>query len=219
MLIRDAAAPQLDPDVTMASGRKETEAILREFEAMGDGAGRDSALLRLGLLAFWEGQPSRAADIVHDLGGRAASLSHRDRVSIRIAVSAAAYFGLRHTSEVEQVLEEMRVIPGSESLISQVGTDVTAAGLYGLAGRFDESWQRQARALATWTELGHPVPESILGTQVIGETIRLAGQLERAERWFRNTVALYDELGETGANSTILALLGRRCATWDVRRG
>jgi tetratricopeptide (TPR) repeat protein len=43
--------------------------------------------------------------------------------------------------------------------------------------------------------------------QMIAETERLAGRLEEAERLFRESHEAFDEIGETGFNSTVTGLL------------
>jgi tetratricopeptide (TPR) repeat protein len=122
-------------------------------------------------------------------------------------MGTTAYFGGRSAEEANEMAEEMRAIPGSSGLRTQIAISTFEMGMLGLAGRFDEAWRALERALQTWAELGNARPEAIPTGQAIGETYRLAGRLEDAERWFRDMVAYYDDVGETGFNSTICALL------------
>ena len=207
-LVRDAALSQTDPTLTLAAEQASVERALREFEALGDDVGRDKALLRLRSLAFFAGRTSRAIEIGRELAGRSSRFSPRDRQILIQGIGASAYFGERPTSEAEQVLKEMRAIPGSDSLLRRMTVHVMAMGLFGMGGRFDEAWQEEARALALWEELGNAsLLSNIAAQEVLGEIYRLAGRLEDAARWFRDAVAYQDELGETGYNSTLTALL------------
>jgi len=206
-LILGAALGQTDPTTTMAAEIAAAERILAEVEALGDEDGRDKTLLRLGALAFFVGDISRSIEIQRELASHASRLSSRDRHRLTNRMGTTSYFGARNAEESEQMVEEMRSIPGSSSLRTQIAISTFEMGMLGLAGRFDEAWRALDRSLQTWTELGNARPEAIPTGQAVGETYRLAGRLEDAERWFRDTVTYYDEIEETGFNSTICALL------------
>jgi class 3 adenylate cyclase/tetratricopeptide (TPR) repeat protein len=206
-LILGAAVGQTDPTTTLAAEIAAAEQILAEMETLGDEDGKDKALLRLGALAFFVGDISRSIEIQRELAPHASRCSPRDRYRLTYWMGTTAYFGGRSAEEANEMAEEMRAIPGSSGLRTQIAISTFEMGMLGLAGRFDEAWRALERALQTWAELGNARPEAIPTGQAIGETYRLAGRLEDAERWFRDMVAYYDDVGETGFNSTICALL------------
>jgi class 3 adenylate cyclase len=206
-LILGAALGQTDPTTTMAAEMAAAERILAEVEALGDEDGRDKALLRLGALAFFVGEISRSIEIQRELAPHASRLSPRDRHRLTNRMGTTSYFGGRSAEEADRMVQEMRAIPGSSGLRTQAAISTFEMGMLGLAGRFDGAWRALDRSLQAWAELGNARPEAIPTGQAIGETYRLAGRLEDAERWFRDTVTYYDEIEETGFNSTICALL------------
>ncbi len=102
-------------------------------------------------------------------------------------------------------MERAEEIAG-DSLSGEAMTLRTKAGLLGMAGRFDEAWVSAERSAQTYAELGTPM-RHVSGIQMIAETERLAGRLEEAERLFRGSHQAFDEIGETGFNSTVTGLL------------
>ena len=61
--------------------------------------------------------------------------------------------------------------------------------------------QLVTRADALYEELG--IPQAAVATnEGVGEMLRLEGRLEDAERHFREMHEAYEEIGETGFNST-----------------
>ena len=203
-LVRAPAIGQLDPTYTLGRARADVEAALEELEAVGHEEDRDRALILLARFSFFEGRTAESAAIATRLMERP-SLTRRQRQEIAAEINTAAYFGSLPLDEAFVVMERADDIVG-DSLSGEALNLRTRAGLLGMAGRFDEARASADRSAQTFVELGTPM-RHVSGIQMIAETERLAGRLEEAERLFRVSHEAFDEIGETGFNSTVTGLL------------
>jgi tetratricopeptide (TPR) repeat protein len=203
-LVRASAIGQVDPTYTLGRARADVEAALEELETVGEEVDRDRALILLARFSFFEGRSVESAAIATRLMERP-SLTRRQRQEIAAEINTAAYFGALPLDEAFVALERAEEIAG-DSLSGEAMTLRTRAGLLGMAGRFDEAWVSAERSAQTYAELGTPM-RHVSGIQMIAETERLAGRLEEAERLFRGSHQAFDEIGETGFNSTVTGLL------------
>jgi class 3 adenylate cyclase/tetratricopeptide (TPR) repeat protein len=203
-LVRASAIGQVDPDYTLGRARADVEAALGELETVGEEEDRDRALILLARFSFFEGRTVESAAIATRLMERP-SLTRRQRQEIAAEISTAAYFGTLPVDEAFVALERAEEIVG-DSLSGEAMNLRAKAGLLGMAGRFEEARVSADRSAQTYAELGTPM-RHISAIQMIAETERLAGRLEEAERLFRGSHEAFDEIGETGFNSTITGLL------------
>ena len=203
-LVRASAIGQVDPTYTLGRARADVEAALEELETVGEEEDRDRALILLARFSFFEGRSVESAAIATRLMERP-SLTRRQRQEIAAEINTAAYFGTLPLDEAFVAMERADDIVG-DSLSGEALNLRTRAGLLGMAGRFDEARASAARSAQTYAELGTPM-RHVSGIQMIAETERLAGGLEEAERLFRESHEAFDEIGETGFNSTVTGLL------------
>jgi class 3 adenylate cyclase/tetratricopeptide (TPR) repeat protein len=203
-LTRASAIGQVDPSYTLGRARADVEAVLQELETVGEEEDRDRALILLARFSFFDGRTGESVAIATRLMERP-SLTRRQRQEIAGEINTAAYFGTLPLDEAFVALERADEIVG-DSMSGQAMNLRTKAGLLGMAGRFEEAWVSAERSAQRYDELGTPM-RRISGIQMIAETERLAGRLEEAERLFRESHEAFDEVGETGFNSTITGLL------------
>jgi tetratricopeptide (TPR) repeat protein len=93
-----------------------------------------------------------------------------------------------------------------DSLIGRALVATHEVGILGMAGRPDEIEPRVAEVEGIWAELGDAA-ERLTMSQLRGETEQRLGRLDRAEQLFRTGIAMLDDLGETGFNSTMQGCL------------
>jgi class 3 adenylate cyclase/tetratricopeptide (TPR) repeat protein len=212
-LVRSMSKGQVDPTHTIANTRAEVEAALEELNSLGDQTGSDRALTLLARLAFFEGKAAKSFEIANRLTERA-SLTRRQRQELAANMNTAAYFGALTLEEAFRAMERAGEVVGA-SLTGEAMNLRTMSGLLGMAGRFEEARVSAERSAQLFGELGTPM-RHIMSIQVVAETQRLAGRLEEAERLFREATEAFDEVGETGFNSTVCGLLaGTLC---DLQR-
>jgi tetratricopeptide (TPR) repeat protein len=212
-LVRSMSKGQVDPTHTIANARAEVEAALEELNRLGDQTGSDRALTLLARLAFFEGKAAKSFEIANRLTERA-SLTRRQRQELAANMNTAAYFGALTLGEAFRAMERAGEVVGA-SLTGEAMNLRTMSGLFGMAGRFEEARVSAERSAQLFGELGTPM-RHIMSIQMVAETERLAGRLEEAERLFREATEAFDEVGETGFNSTVCGLLaGTLC---DLQR-
>jgi predicted ATPase/class 3 adenylate cyclase len=213
-LILSENAGQIDPAYTLARTKHETESALTELQALGDDAGIVQATLSLARMEFYEGQCERSTAITNRLLERAPTLPYSDRRRIATNLGVGSYFG---PATVEDALRthELALTLVEDSLVAR-GLMINArAALLAMQGRAEE-WEAEAdRADRLFDELDAPMLRANL-YQPRGEAARFLGYTERAEQIFRWCVELWDDLGETGFNSTVSALLAQ--ALCDLER-
>ena len=204
-MIRVTTRGSVDPDHTLADDREHAEALLAQAEEVGDPELRDAAVLTLAVLSFFQGKTAETIALLDDVLPRASTMSRRDRFSMATTLSVAAYFGSLSVDQALRAVEQAHGLRGETPTAEAQAMRVTA-GLLGMAGRFDEAHELVTRADALYEELG--IPQAAVATnEGVGEMLRLEGRLEDAERHFREMHEAYEEIGETGFNSTICALL------------
>ena len=145
---------------------------------------------------------------------RAPTLPYSDRRRIATNLGVGSYFG---PTSVEEALRthQLALALVEDSLVARALMINARAALLAMQGRADE-WEAEAeRADRLFDELDVPTLRANL-YQPRGEAARFLGYPERAEQVFRWCVELWDELGETGFNSTVTALLAQ--ALCDLER-
>jgi class 3 adenylate cyclase/tetratricopeptide (TPR) repeat protein len=205
---------QIDPAYTLGRIRQETESALTELQELGDDGGIVQATLSLARTAFYEGQCERSIEITNRLLERAPTLPYSDRRRIATNLGVGSYFG---PATVEDALRthELALTLVEDSLVARALMINARGALLAMQGRAEE-WEAEAdRADRLFDELDAPMLRANL-YQPRGEAARFLGYTERAEQTFRRCVELWDDLGETGFNSTVSALLAQ--ALCDLER-
>ena len=203
-LVRVNALGQLDPTFTVARARQEAEPARHELESLGDEEGRDRALLLEGRLWFYAGQAARSLEMATRLLGRG-QVPPRSRRALANELTGALYFGPTPVEEAFEVVDRVTAAVGT-SLGAEARIQKAMCGLLGMAGRFEEARAAARRSRQIFEELGTPLRD-VLSNQIVAETERLAGDLEAAERIFRASHEAFEEIGETGFNSTVCGRL------------
>jgi class 3 adenylate cyclase/tetratricopeptide (TPR) repeat protein len=209
-LIRIDARGHVDPTYPMASVREETEGVLRRLQEIGDEDGIFRALLSVSLLDFYEGNCAKALLVRQRLFDPARGRSFRDRAAIAQGISGSVLFGPVPVDEALELLDHARqLVPGSITNEADLGS--ARAALFAMQGRADDARAEIAHARDLWGELGNP--GAMASTLMIEGLMELIlGRPDRAEEAYREGVAMFDRLGETGYNSTMLAgLAGALC--------
>jgi tetratricopeptide (TPR) repeat protein len=102
---------------------------------------------------------------------------------------------------------EMRArAPGDR--VVEAYADLVEGMMEAMLGRFDEGRAKEHRGLEIMADLGMTVNTGGMSINV-GNVERYAGDLEAAERTYREGIALLDSIGEKGYLSTHAALLGQ----------
>ena len=203
-LVRINVIGQLDPSYTVARAQQEAEAARGELESLGDEEGRDRAIILEGRQWFFAGQAARSLEMGIGLLERG-RIPPQSRRALAFELSGALYFGPWPAEEAFEVLERVAAAVGG-SLGAEARIQKVMCGLLGLAGRFEEARAAARRSSEIFAELGIPLRD-VMSNQIVAETERLAGDLEAAERIFRATHEAFEELGETGFNSTVCGRL------------
>jgi tetratricopeptide (TPR) repeat protein len=99
----------------------------------------------------------------------------------------------------EQMLDWAR---GSRVMEANIG--ISLAGLRAMRGEFDEARTLAATARSTYEELGLRLAIAGL-TQIAGHVEMLAGDLDAAEREFRQGFQILEPVGSTGYQAALLA--------------
>jgi class 3 adenylate cyclase/tetratricopeptide (TPR) repeat protein len=204
-LVRIFTSASIDPTITMAQARDETERILVEAERLGDPDVRDRAVLGLAQELFFLGHSAAAIETIEQLWDRAPAMPRRVRAEIAGQTAVNSYFGSVPVAEALDVVDRATALRG-ESLLGRAHDLRVRGALLGLAGRFDEAQAAFDEGDAIYEELGVPMI-GVATNQVVAETYRLEGRLDDAERVFRGMHEAYTTIGETGFNSTVCAVL------------
>jgi tetratricopeptide (TPR) repeat protein len=140
-----------------------------------------------------------------ELLDRARDLPYSARRRIALGRVVCGYFGPTPVDEALRIHDEALAMV-QDSIVAQAYLGEVHAALLAMAGREEEFRVELARADRLIDEIG--LPEALATTyQGRGEAERFLGHPERAEQQFRRSVELWDELGETGFNSTMTGLL------------
>jgi class 3 adenylate cyclase/tetratricopeptide (TPR) repeat protein len=202
-LVRIEARGHVDPTFSIARSRDELEGVLRRLEEIRDDDGIFDALLALSRQDFYEGKASRALSVCLRLFEQARSRSYRHRDAVAQGIVSAALFGSAPVDEALSLLDRAReLVP--DSISSNANFAAFRAVLLAMQARPADARAEMARAVELWHELGNPsaMAPTFMGT---GLMELILGQAEAAERGYRRGVELFDRLGETGFNSTMLA--------------
>jgi class 3 adenylate cyclase/tetratricopeptide (TPR) repeat protein len=196
---------QTDPTHTLTKTREDAAAGLAELQRLGDDAGIVQATLMLARHVFYEGRCQQSIEITSRLLDRAHELPYSDRRRIATNLSVSGYFGPAPVEEAFRLLEVAAELV-RDSVVSQAFLASEAAALLAMQGRADESHAESGRAEQLWMEVGAPA-QLVHTNQLRGEAERFLGRSDVAEQLFRRGVEVWDEIGETGFNSTMTALL------------
>ncbi|MGH2635082.1 MAG: adenylate/guanylate cyclase domain-containing protein [Actinomycetota bacterium] len=215
-LVRVEAVGQIDPTQAMAHTRREIEEILAELEEVDDERGIVWALLSAARNAFYDGRCRRATELTEQVLARAPALSARESREAATTLLISGYFGPSNPDELEHVRHRARRILPVDGPFSEVMLAMNVLAQLALRGLEAEALAEIEHIERLWSEIARP--EELATYQVFGETLRLFGRPEEAERYFRLGVEGLDRLGETGFNSTLTAALAHtRCdlGRWD----
>ncbi len=204
-VVRTEARGQFDPTHTLARSSQEVAEALEELRAIGDDDGIVLALLSASRMAFYTGRCDRAREICEQLLERAASLPSRFRREIGLELTVSAYYGAATVGEAYRFNDIARSLQ-PDSLLAEASSRTHRIGLLAMEGR-DEEFDREVEHVERlWEEVGDPM-NAVARAQGTGEGLRLLGRPELAEAHFRLAKDFFDQLGETGFNSTVTALL------------
>jgi class 3 adenylate cyclase/tetratricopeptide (TPR) repeat protein len=204
-VIRTEARGQFDPTHTLARTRREVDEALEKLRAIGDDDGIVLALLSASRMAFFTGRCDRSREICEQLLERAARLPSRFRREIGIQLAVASYYGAATVEEAHRLGDIARSLQ-PESLLQEATTGIHHVGVLAMEGREEDFDREIERVKRLWDEIGDPT-RIVTRAQGLGEGYRLLGRPELAEKQFRAGMEAFDQLGETGFNSTMTALL------------
>jgi tetratricopeptide (TPR) repeat protein len=204
-VIKTEARGQFDPTHTLARTRLEVDEALEELRAIGDEDGIVLALTSASRMAFFTGRCDRSRQICEQLIERAGGLPSRFRREIGIQLAVASYYGAATVEEAYRLGDIARSLQ-PDSLLTEAATRTHHIGLLAMEGREEDFDREVERVRSLWEEIGDPT-RILTRAQGIGEGNRLLGRPDLAEANFRAGIELFDQLGETGFNSTMTALL------------
>jgi tetratricopeptide (TPR) repeat protein len=204
-LIFVADMGQLDPAYTVQWSLSESRAVLRELESLGDEAGILEAKLTVATHLFYLGDGNACRDIVLALPSQARGLPFKQRRTIVINLVIPSYFGPARPEEALVVAEDAHRLL-SPSLISEANLAVMRTALFAMMGRAEEFRAEGRRAEQLWDEVAQPSLR-LTTYQFLGEAERFLGRPDLAEQQFRKGVEGLSASGETGWNSTMIAVL------------
>jgi tetratricopeptide (TPR) repeat protein len=162
------------------------------------------ATLMLARMVFYEGQCQRCIEITGRLLDRALELPYSDRRGMAQNLAVSAYFGPAPLEDAFRLHEQAAAIV-EEGIVSQAFLALGRGALLAMQGRAEESRAEAERGERMLLEVG--VPALLANTsQLRGEAERFLGRPDLAEEYFRQGVERWDDLGETGFNSTATAL-------------
>jgi class 3 adenylate cyclase/tetratricopeptide (TPR) repeat protein len=154
------------------------------------------------------------------MGGRIADLevaaeraaSHAERVGDRSGLSSAIRWlvvvptlgMMRPEDGIRRVQELRRRAPGDR--VIEAFAELTEGMMEAMLGRFAEARVKHRRTLENFADLGMKV--TVGGMSIaVGNAEQWAGDLEAAERTYREALELLDAIGEKGFLSTLAAVL------------
>ena len=199
-------AGQTDPTDSTEQSLAETEALLRELERVDDTNGLARAWGLVGRLRFFRGRAAAAEEAFARAvtEARRAENTNLERQAYEWWAGAKC-FG---PAPVRQGLEFIDAVPQPALKSAQLVAFLAEvhSNLSAMEGRFDEARTHVARAKRITDEFGLELRSAGLA-QFSGRVEALAGDLQAAEREFRQGYELLGELGETGFRSTTGVLL------------
>jgi len=198
-------AGQMDPTLTQAAAEREVKRIAVELGSVGNEGDRIQALMMLGRLAFYRGSCAGARGISERVLAQNPTLTPVQRESVAWSFFSDAYFGSVPVSQAWALVDQARGSFG-ESRFGDALISNLVGSLRAYEGRFDEARAKFSDGRAIWQELGDPL-RGLTAGQIYGEVEWLAGDLEAAERLFRESHEGFTAMGETGFNSTMVSLL------------
>jgi class 3 adenylate cyclase/tetratricopeptide (TPR) repeat protein len=204
-VVRTEARGQFEPTHTLARSSLEVAEALEELRAIGDDDGIVLASIAMSKMAFYTGRCDRSREICEQLLERAAALPSRFRREIGIELTVSAYYGASTVEEAYRFNDIARSLQ-PDSLLTEASSRMHRIGLLAMEGREEEFDREVQHVQRLWKEVGDPVL-AVTRAQGTGEGQRLLGRPELAEAHFRIATEFFDQLGETGFNSTVTALL------------
>jgi tetratricopeptide (TPR) repeat protein len=203
-LVRIRSRQQTESTYLMREAQDDLDRVRRGLDDLGDAEGGVRALLLGATLAFWAGRCAEAVRTSREALGRQVALRMRDRVAVVQLFFVWGYFGPAPVSEIPELKEQVERLVGG-SLSGEIWGVLLELALDAMLGRADDAREQAERAVQIRRELGTAADLEAL--EIVGETARLLGDLDRAEGYLRWTADALDALGETAYNSTITAIL------------
>jgi class 3 adenylate cyclase/tetratricopeptide (TPR) repeat protein len=216
-VISAEAAGQIDPTHTLAQTGEEAEAALAELETLGDERGIIEGTLAVGRVAFFQGRCDAATRMIERLLERGLELSPGESREAATVLLISGYFGSASPDELGRIRDRVIGILTIEGPLTEIMLSMNALARSSFEGRESETVAHAEDVRRTWDEMGNPEIE-VTSYQGLGDAMRRVGRPADAERYYRLGVEGLDQLGETGFNSTMTALLAQAlCALgrWD----
>jgi class 3 adenylate cyclase/tetratricopeptide (TPR) repeat protein len=204
-LVALAAAGQTDPTRTLRETRGRIVAICEELETIGDAGVLAHARLAEAIVEFFSGRCDTALSITESVLESGVELDPIHRRDAVITMAVAAFFGSTPVDDALAVTDRLEPLTGGR-LVSTLRLSTVRLALYAMAGREAEALDELAESDRLVAEIANPSTE-ITRLQTRGEAMIHLGRLEDAADVYRYGVEVLDSLGETGFNSTMVALL------------
>jgi class 3 adenylate cyclase/tetratricopeptide (TPR) repeat protein len=192
----------LDPTTSGQAVRDQAAEAMRTLEELGDVRGAIRALETVGFMTFVLGQVDEALDIARARLDRARRIA--DARAIRGAVqglTGCLYYGSVPASRAIEEIEELASLV-AESPTALAEAQRQQAGLYAMLGRFDEARQAADRTTTLMKQVGARFRLAGLAFW-IGPMHMLAKEYEEAERTLRESIGIFEEIGDKGFLSTL----------------
>jgi class 3 adenylate cyclase/tetratricopeptide (TPR) repeat protein len=193
-----------DPATRTADVDALGERALAEFRAAGDTVGEGYAWRLIALVSLmharWDEMRERMLKALACLEGSADS---QIKGAMASSVAGACVFGPTPPEDGLRIVADLE--PYHRTRVARANADQRRAHLLAFMGRFEEADALIARSTAALRELG--LAAEIAGQGLgVGEVRRYQGDLDAAERAYREASEGLEAIGETSIRSTVVAL-------------
>ena len=203
-MVASEARGQIDPSHSLAHSQGDIEESLEELAALGDAEGVIAGRLAAARMAFYRGDCRRTLELEEELLAHPEALTDSRRLEAATQILVAAYFGSSSLSELSRLGRLARAAM-ADGPFAEIRWSHHLALVFSMEGRADDTLAQLEHLDRLWRGVGDTA-YGFARYQGFGEAARRLGRLDLAERYFREGVEKFDELGETGFNSTMLGL-------------